>query len=151
MKRQTFTSPNKWYQLEYSRMWEMEVVEGIPVFFDPISGMGGLQLFAISLAGEVSEKITKTFSFLRGKSLDQKMFFFLEAQKVGIGLEDIKLYDLGDFQMVASEYTIEDTFYMAVMKQKNDNFILALYNCKGTPTKEEAGEIGKIVESIIFI
>ena len=80
---QPFISPNEWFKLEYPRMWEMEVVDNIPAFFDPLFGKGALQVFSVKLGDldKLTEEITE-FPFLLGETLPKKMKIFLEKQNI---------------------------------------------------------------------
>jgi len=149
VKMQTYTSPHSWYSLEYPRMWEMEIVENIPAFFDPIWGSGALQVFSVQL-GDVEEipAEIEALPFLRGESLEKKMALFLEAQHAPVSEEDIVLHHKNSVAFIALEYSMEDRFYVVCMFQKKSKFLLALYNCKDRPADEEADNVGRIISSI---
>ncbi len=146
---QTFLSPNQWYSLQYSRMWEMEVVQNIPAFFDPISGKGALQIFSIKIG--MTKKIPKEleeYSFLKENTLEGKMHSFLEKQNVVPDPGSLKVYKKDDVIFLPYEYYIDGRFFMACMFQKKNIFLLALYNCLDFPEETEVSEIGKIIRSI---
>ncbi len=146
-KTQTFVSPEAWYSLEYPRTWEMEVVEGIPSFFDGISPYGGaLQLFAANLSGTVNEKALKESPFLAGKTLKEKLTLFLSAQ--GISGEGLQFFERHGAAMGACEYRSDGHFYLALMGERESIFVLALYNCKGEVEPEEAAAVGGILQTL---
>lgn len=147
---QSFVSPENWYSLQYPRTWEMEVVEGIPTFFDGISPYGGaLQIFAVNLAGAVNAKALQESPFLRGKDLQDKMALFLDAQ--GISSEGTHYFERDRTQIGACEYRSSGHFFLAMMAQRGTIFVLALYNCKGEPENEEAAAIGQMLQSLTIL
>ena len=147
---QTFVSPENWYSLEYPRTWEMEVVEGIPSFFDGISPYGGaLQVMAANLTGAANAQLIKDSPFLQGKDLDEKLSLFLSKQ--GISDEAAQFFVRDNTHMGACEYRAGGHFYLVLMAERNHIFVLALYNCKGEPEKEEAALVGKILQSLTII
>ena len=76
-RNQSFTSPDQWFSLQYPCMWEVEVVDGIPAFFDPLQGRGVLQILSVKLGSPdtIDEKLSE-FPFLKGSSLHEKMRIF---------------------------------------------------------------------------
>lgn len=147
---QTFVSPEKWYSLEYPRTWEMEIVEGIPSFFDGISPYGGaLQVMAANLAGAENRELVSQSPFLIGKDLADKLALFLSKQ--GVSNEGAQFFVRDNTQMGACEYRNDGHFYLALMAERNSIFVLALYNCKGEPEPQEAAFVGKILQSLTLI
>ena len=146
---QPFVSPNEWFKLEYPRMWEMEVVDNIPAFFDPLFGKGALQVFSVKLGDldKLTEEIAE-FPFLLGETLPVKMKIFLEKQSIAFNDSDLKLFNRNNLQCVAHEYFVAERFYMACMMQKNNIFLLTLYNCIEAPSNEEALAIGEILKTV---
>ena len=150
-KMQSFSSANGWYSLEYPRLWEYEVVENIPAFFDPLFGKGALQVFAAKIGSQqnLNEEASQ-FPFLLGETLADKMALFLDQQQVTYDRESISEFSLGENRMVPHEYYIGDHFYMACMLQRDNTFILALYNSTEAPEEDDARIISEIVRSIII-
>ena len=145
---QLFISPERWYRLEYPRVWEVEVVDGIPAFFEPFQGKGALQIFCTNLTGKANEKILKEFPFLSGKSIVDKMRIFLHMQGADPKEGALKEYAKGKMSFVPYEYRSEGRFYMSVLMQNDPILLLALYNSEGDPEAEEANIIGEIIQSI---
>ena len=147
---QIFISPNNWFQLEYPKMWEFEVIENIPAFFDPINGNGALQIFSIKLGTpEAMTEDIKVYSFLKEPTLEDKMVSFLSEQEIEINPEKIIVFNTDPETLcLPYEYILNNYFFMTCMFQKNNIFLLTLYNCKGEPTNEEAKNIADIVRSI---
>jgi len=149
-KTQTFVSPENWYSLEYPRTWEMEVVEGIPSFFDGISAYGGaLQVMAVNLAGKTNEDLVSESPFLAGKDLGEKLTIFLAKQ--GVSTEGAQYFVRDNAAMGACEYRAGGHFYLALMAERGGVFVLALYNCKGEPENEEAAAVGQILQSLTIL
>lgn len=147
---QTFVSSENWYSLEYPRTWEMEVVEGIPSFFDGISPYGGaLQVMAANLAGAQNRELVSQSPFLIGKDIPDKLALFLSKQ--GVSSESAQFFTRDNTQMGACEYRNGGHFYLALMAERNNIFVLALYNCKGEPEPQEAALVGKILQSLTII
>ncbi len=148
---QKFQSSNRWYSLEYPRMWEMQIVENIPCFFNPIHGSGSLQLFSANLSQikTLDTKQLDKFNFLKGANLIQKMNLFLNTRQVIVKEQDLKIYvNDNNTQFVAHEFKQEDHFFTACMFQKKHIFLLGIYNCLGVPPIEESDIIGAILKSI---
>lgn len=147
---QNFVSPQGWYSLEYPRTWESEIIDGIPAFYDPLFSDGGvIQIFAAKL-GDLKERneITKASPFVTGETLEEKMHLFLEEQ-ISVSADQIMPKQVVDGnEFIAHEYRIENRFYMAAMYQKENSFLLALYNSPGDPSPEEAVNIAQIIRTI---
>jgi hypothetical protein len=147
---QSFVSPENWYSLQYPRTWEMEVVEGIPTFFDGINPYGGaLQIFAINLAGAVNQQALRESPFLRGQDLPEKMALFLGNQGISDG--GARYFERDQTQIGACEYRNDGHFFFAMMAQRETIFLLALYNCKGEPEKAEAETIGQMLQTLTIL
>jgi len=149
---QTFVSPENWYSLEYPRTWEMEVIEGIPSFFDGINpyGTGGVvQLMAANLTGVENRELVSQSPFLSGKDLGEKLGLFLSKQ--GVSNEGTHFFTRDNTEMGACEYRTGGHFYLVLMAQRGSIFVLALYNCKGEPEPQEAALVGKILQSLTLI
>lgn len=147
---QTFISPENWYSLQYPRTWEMEVIEGIPSFFDGINPYGGaLQVFAVNQLGAPNAELIKQSPFLAGKDLREKLRIFLSKQ--GISDEGAQFFERDKTMMGACEYRNGGHFYLILMAERGGIFVLALYNCKGEPEAEEAANVGKILQSVTIL
>ena len=147
---QTFVSPENWYSLQYPRTWEMEVIEGIPSFFDGINPYGGaLQVFAVNQLGAPNADLIKQSPFLAGKDLPEKLRVFLSKQ--GVSDEGAQFFERDKTQMGACEYRSGGHFYLILMAERNGIFVLALYNCKGEPEAEEAANVGRILQSVTIL
>lgn len=147
---QSFISPENWYSLQYPRTWEMEVVEGIPTFFDGIHPYGGaLQIFSVNMTGAPNPDTLKESPFLAGKDLPDKMALFLSKQ--GISNEGAQYFERDKTQMGACEYRSGGHFFLAMMAERGTIFVLALYNCKDEPEAEEAAAVGKMLQTLTIL
>ncbi len=151
MLTQTFTSPENWYTLEYPRVWEMEVVDNIPAFYDPFSGKGALQILSVKISGESTEQLIQAHPFLGGNNLHEKMKIFLHMNGAPISADELTEVHQNGVDFIPCEYMIDSRFYMCVMIQKNEIFLLCLYNSDGIPDDEEAKIIGNIIQSVQII
>lgn len=149
---QTFTSPEKWYTLEYPRVWEVEIYDHIPAFFDPFEGKGALQVFSVQLGKEESiPENLKQLQFLSGKTLRHKTEIFLDNQSIAYEKDQIVTFEKAGMEYAAIEYYKEGRFYMACLIQSEPIFVLTLYNCKDSPDTEEAKTVSQIIQSIKII
>ncbi|MES0491324.1 MAG: hypothetical protein ABUK01_15125 [Leptospirales bacterium] len=149
---QTFTSTEGWYKLEYPRVWEMEVIDNIPSFFDPFFGNGAVQTFCVKTGTQpMDAKMRDNFPFLNGKTLIDKMNLFLFSQQINVANTDFKVYNRDDVSYIPFEYEQEGRFFMVILMEKNNLVLLALYNSQQTPNKEEALIISNIIQSVEFI
>ncbi len=151
IKNQEFLSPMGWYRIEYPPTWEVEVIEGIPAFFDGLFSKGGVfQLFAIRIPknGIPDPEILKKAPYLKGENVVEKMEAFLEHQGSGGYVESIQSYTKDNALVSVCEWKKEDTFYFGSMMENYQKFILALYNAPYVPDAEEAGIIGGMVRSL---
>lgn len=147
---QTFVSPEEWYSVQYPRTWEMEVIEGIPSFFDGINTYGGvLQIMAANLTGAVNQELIQQSPFLCGVNLGEKLRLFLTNQN--ISNETAQYFQRDRTDMGACEYRNSGHFYLVLMAERENIFVLALYNCKGEPTPEEAAAVGRILQSLTIL
>lgn len=146
---QEFISASNWFTLWYPRLWEMEVIENIPTFYEPFMGQGALQVFAAKIGTLKTENdVTAEYPFLEAPTLLDKMESFLSQQEVEYSPENFTHTQSKQTDVVAVEYEKEGRFYMACMYQKNSTFVLALYNCEGVPSDEEAENVGKVLRSV---
>jgi len=128
----------------------MEVVEGIPSFFDGITPYGGaLQIMAAHLTGAPNESLITESPFLGGKTLAEKLRLFLSKQ--GVSDESAQFFMRDGTEMGACEYRADGHFYLALMAERSSIFVLALYNCKGEPEAEEATAVGRILQSLTVL
>jgi hypothetical protein len=125
---QTFVSPENWYSLQYPRTWEMEVIEGIPSFFDGINPYGGaLQVFAVNQVGAANAELIKQSPFMAGKDLKEKLRIFLSKQ--GISDEGAQFFERDKTLMGACEYRNGGHFYLILMAERK-----AAFSCSPSTT-----------------
>jgi hypothetical protein len=147
-KWQTFSSDSDWFSISYPRMWDYEIIEDVPSFFDPYFGSGGvLQFFAAKMGKILGEDLLERVPYLEHPVIEDKMVHFLELQHVQ-SLPDLQPFKSENYIALAAEYHIEERFYTAIMFQTEDKFLLALYNNPGDPSSEEAEIVSNIIKSV---
>lgn len=130
----------------------MEVIEGIPCFFDGVNTYqktGAVQVMAANLAGNPNKDLTSQAPYLTGKDLGERFKIFLQKQNVSDA--PAQYFTRDNTEMAACEYHKDGHFYLALMAERKKIFVLALYNCKGEPPAEEAHAVGKILQSLTLI
>jgi hypothetical protein len=149
MLKQIFYSPDKSYQLEYPRVWEMEMNNSIPAFFEPFNGKGALQILSLNADDFLSNPdLVRVYPYMAGKTIEDKMIIFLHMQDIEPKDGDLAKYTKKNMIYVPYEYSREDRFYMSVMMQRSSRFLLVIYNSSPAPDEEEAKIIGEIISSI---
>lgn len=145
---QSFSSDSDWFSIQYPRMWDYEIVEDIPSFFDPYFGSGGVLQFFVAQMGKIlSEDLLEKVPYLEHAELEDKMVHFLELQHVQ-SLPNLQPFQAANYEAIAAEYHIESRFYTAIMFQTTNKFLLALYNSPGEPSPEEAEIVSKIIKTV---
>lgn len=153
MLTQKYFSNDHLFSLHYPRTWDMEVYDEIPAFFDPMSGNGALQVFAIDVLKlendhENLEEVYKAYPYLSGTKITDKMLIFLHMQGVRVDSKDLSVYTDKGTDFIPFEYTVQGRFYMSVMMEKENILLLAIYNSANQPDNAEAAAIGEIIKSI---
>jgi len=153
MLTQKYLSQDRLFSLSYPRVWDMEIYEGVPAFFDPMSGSGALQVFAVDTDtlqknDEHRETLLAAHPWLSGEKLSDKMLIFLHIQGVKTDVKNLGVYSDRGVDFIPFEYSVQGRFYMSVMMGKGNVVLLAIYNSATQPDKVEAGIIGNIIKSI---
>lgn len=150
-KRQFFQDASKSYTFEYSRYWEVKVIEGIPTLFDPLSGNGAMQFFYVPLLSENRERYNEVFPFLKKQKLQDKMKAFYDNQNIPFSLEKSVQFSSSKFVMIGYEHFVGSIFYFVTMLQKEDHFLLVLFNREKIPEESEISEITQVIRTIQFL
>lgn len=152
MLTQVFESPENWYTLEFPRVWDVEIVDNIPAFFDPILGKGALQVLSVKMKGEgATKELLEAHPYLGGANLKEKMSIFLHTCSVAVSIDDLQEVEIDGTTLLPYEYSIDGRFYMCVMIQKNNIFLLCLYNSDAIPDEADAQIISNIIKSIKIV
>jgi len=146
---QEFISSNKWYRLQYPRTWECEIVENIPSFFDPLFGKGALQILSINMNYlENTKDVVGQYPFMAGNNIDDKMKIFLHTHSISFEKNPPRHFINKDMIVLPYEFMQGGHFFMVVMFQRDNIFLLCLYNSPGLPEDEESKTIASIIQSI---
>ncbi len=147
---QRYDSAEGLYQMSFPRHWDFEIHEGIPAFFDPLlPNPGVLQIFAADLSKvDMQSEAYRSSPFLDGDTLREKMLLFLGSQ-ISYNDEDVMQEAIvNGASFIAHEYYSEGRFFLAAMQQRNNSFVLALYNREGVPEREEIAELSATLKSL---
>jgi hypothetical protein len=126
------------FQLIYPAEWEMEIIEDIPAFYDPLSG-GVLQCAA-------SRNPDGPFD------LPGEMRKFLERQQIAFEEDSIARFRTpGGQDCIACEYTREDRFWMVYMIALEDRLLIVMYNADEIPGPDQARSVSDVIASIRFL
>ena len=131
-------------------MWECEIVENIPSFFDPIDGVGAFQV--VSMQANDNDAGPLMTSVNLEDLLTQQLF------NIGIRAnrpEFSKYADERGIETVACEVRHDGRFWFLALKKLEEpelpsRIVLAMYNSDATPDEGTARIIGHIVSSIRF-
>ncbi len=138
LEYQHYKSPYGWYSLVYPEFWEMEVIEGIPAFFDP-EGSGALLISA--------------FQNLEGKyELNVELARFLSQHNIEYEEESIARFINNEgCEIRACEFISGKRFWLVYMLAKKDKLIVCSYNSDESPDDELTAVITTIISSIRVI
>ncbi|MDH4261767.1 MAG: hypothetical protein OEV78_01845 [Spirochaetia bacterium] len=153
MLTQKYFSKDHLFSLDYPRIWEMEMYDEIPAFFDPMSGNGALQILSIDLFDlngndKKKDELFTAYPYLTGHTLVDKMIIFLHMQGIKADTESLHVFSRDGINFIPKEYVVQGRFYMSVMMEKENQILLAIYNSAKQPDEVEAGIIGEIIKSI---
>lgn len=134
---QVYSSPQGWYTLQYPEYWEMEVIEGVPAFFDP-EGAGAIVVSAFeNKEGNYNPRL--------------EMKNFLYQHGIQFREESITTYKTKQGTVVQTcEFISKDRFWFVHMMSFDDKLLLLTYNSDEIPEKELSQIISHIVSSLQF-
>lgn len=135
---QAYISPEKWYAFQYPEYWEMEVVEGVPAFFDP----NGVGAFLIS-----------AFRNIRGEyDLTEEMRRFLKLHKIAYDPKKIASFEKVEGTKVqACEFISEGRFWLVYMLSNGNKLLVCTYNSDEVPNRELSEILTQMISSIKFL
>jgi len=124
------------FSIQYPETWDLEIIENVPCFYDPDSGWA-LQIassrspFSIDLLSEI-----ENYMIRQGLSFDE---------------ESVVPYELSpEIQAVASEYYVDNRFWLINMFCFENKLIVFLFNSDESPDAELAREIAACIRSLQF-
>ncbi|HMV77931.1 MAG TPA: DUF3805 domain-containing protein [Leptospiraceae bacterium] len=135
---QYFKSPEGWYSFVFPDYWETEVIEGVPVFYDP-QGDGALVISA--------------FKHLTGSyDLDEEMKRFLGQHSVEYDRNCIAVFENREGSRIqACEFYSKERFWLVYMIAHRNKLIIASYNSDERPDADLSQILTRIISSIHFI
>ena len=127
---------NKKISISYPKNWEIEEDNGLISIFDPMNGVGAIQISSY-LKDEKSEinKKEELREYLRKEYLD------LNADEI-----ISKIQENNNF--VYFEYTINDEFWQYRLFASKDTIVFITYNCEDQDKELEKDKINDIINAI---
>lgn len=134
---QSYMSPQGWYSLLYPEYWEMEVIEGVPTFYDP-QGAGAVVVSAFeNRMGSYNPRV--------------EMVNFLSHHKIKYKEDSITSYKNKQGSIIQTcEFISKDRFWFVHMMSFKDKLLILTYNADEIPDRELAAILSGIVNSIHF-
>ncbi|MDX1958064.1 MAG: DUF3805 domain-containing protein [Leptospiraceae bacterium] len=134
---QQFNSPEGWYVLAFPEYWMVEVIEGIPAFYDPEGG-GALVVSAFkNVVGHFDLKL--------------EMKRFLENHKVKYEKDKVAYFrNKQDCEIQACEFISSKRFWLVYMIGFENKLLVCTYNSDEVPDRELSGILTAIISSITF-
>ncbi|MCB1176877.1 MAG: DUF3805 domain-containing protein [Leptospiraceae bacterium] len=135
---QPYTSPEGWYSFAYPEYWEMEVIEGIPAFYDP----NGAGAFLIS-----------AFKNINGENydLDEEISRFLSQHEIKYEEDKVASFENSEGTKVkACEFISKERFWLVYILANGNKLIVCTYNSDESPDRELAQILTTMVSSIKF-
>ena len=122
------------FRLQYPSHWEVEVIEDIPAFYDPMGG-GALQIAAFKKSDEPV-------------NLENEMTRYLGEIKIAFDPEKIASFELPAGPCLACEFIKEDRFWLVNMLGKEGKLLIVIYNADEVPDPDTVGIVMTIIKSI---
>jgi hypothetical protein len=138
LEYQSYRSPQGWYQMIYPEFWVHEVIEEIPVFYDP-DGSGALL---------VSAFLHKLGQY----NIDLEVKNFLKQHGIEYNPEMIaKMKRADNSEIRACEFVSKGRFWMVYMLSFKNKLIVSSYNSDEAPDSELSSILSKMISSIHFL
>lgn len=135
---QPYKSPENWYIFHYPEYWEMEVIEGVPAFFDP-EGAGAFLISAFK-------------NVVGNYDLSEEMGRFLGQHKIQYDPTKIASFEKAEGTLVqACEFVTEGRFWLVYMLANGNKLLICSYNSDEAPDKELAEILTTMISSVRFI
>jgi hypothetical protein len=137
LEYQPYRSPENWYYFTYPEYWELEVIEGVPAFFDP-EGSGAFIISAFLNKAGVYD-------------LTEEMGRFLAQHKIKHDPSKIASFDRTDGTKVqACEFVADGRFWLVYLLAFQNKLLICTYNSDETPDRELAEILTTMISSIRF-
>jgi len=122
------------FTLQYPDTWEMEIIEDIPAFFDPLGG-GALQVVASQNDGAPFEP-------------ESEMEKYLSRLGIDFDLDRLVRYDHAAGKSVACEFVREGRFWLVNMIASANRLLVMIYNADELPDPDTVRIIMKIIQTV---
>jgi Domain of unknown function (DUF3805) len=135
---QQYNSPEGWYALAYPEFWTVEVIEGIPAFYDPESGDGALVLSAFKNRSgyfDLSEEMKRFLANYKVKYEKDKIASFRNKQNC---------------EIQACEFISQERFWLVYMIAFQNKLLVCTFNSDAVPERETSEILTAIISSITF-
>lgn len=134
MALQTFRGT--FFQMQYPGLWDSEIIEDIPCFFDPDSGWA---LQAIAFRSQLGEPFTELNRYLERHSLKAD-----PAKTAHFSLPS-------GLSCMACEFYIEQRFWLVNLIFRDNRMLFILFNSDELPEESLAREISSVIRTVEFI
>jgi hypothetical protein len=137
LEYQPYRSPEGWYGLAFPENWTVEVIEGIPAFFDP-EGSGAF--------------VVSAFKNRIGKFvLAEEMARFLSNHKVKYETDKVASFENKQgCEIQACEFISKGRFWLVYMIGYANKLLICTYNSDEVPEKELSEILTTIISTINF-
>ena len=122
------------FTLYFPSHWEVEVIEDIPAFFDPMGG-GALQIAAIHKSDEPV-------------NLEDEMIRYLGQMHLPYDQEKMASFEIEAGPCLACEFIKDNRFWLVNMTGKDSRLYIIIYNADEVPDPDSVTLIMNIIKSI---
>ncbi|MDH5654836.1 MAG: hypothetical protein OEZ34_02940 [Spirochaetia bacterium] len=122
------------FKLKFPSHWEMEIIEDIPAFFDPMGG-GALQVVS---AQKNDEPV----------NLEDEMTQYLSQMGISFDPEKIASFKIQAGPCLACEFIKEDRFWLLNMIGQEGKLLIVMYNSDEVPDPDTVSILMNIIQSI---
>ncbi|MCB1141113.1 MAG: DUF3805 domain-containing protein [Leptospiraceae bacterium] len=138
LEYQPYRSPQGWYNLIYPEYWTHEVIEGVPVFYDP-EGSGAVVVTALMhSSGEYD--------------IDLELKNYLIQHEIEYDPEKVANFRNSEGSEIrACEFISKERFWLVYMVSNGKQLIVCSYNSDESPDSDLSGILTTIISSIRFL
>ncbi|MCB1191648.1 MAG: DUF3805 domain-containing protein [Leptospiraceae bacterium] len=138
LEYKNYTSPMGWYSMLYPSNWNLEVIEGIPAFYDPEEGTGAFQVYAFyNKKGEYD--------------LTQELIRYLQTHGVEYQEDCVASFINNEGSRIkACEFISKERFWLVYVLAHHSKMVLCTYNSDENPDKKLSKILTNIISSIRF-
>lgn len=137
MRWNKFTDEPGNFRFEYPAIWDYEIIEHVPSFFDPIGGSGAFQaVYWLHRGGTV-----EPLPVILGQHLNRMGLASFTPDQADI-------VRLGDIDFASNEFRLDDRFWFVALARRDQDMVLFSYNSDEEPDDETAGILSHMVSSL---